>query len=145
MTGRAKWDAWSTAGKKYSDSQDAEMRYLEIANKLGWNETDALPSKRKTNKGKGKINGGEDVDIWDSEDESSRSGGGGLGLSVSTMAHSKEASEQTLHGFAVENNVKGIEDLLALVPDLDLNELDEHVSIGLIVLKTKGLRARHNL
>lgn len=127
MTGRAKWDAWSTTGKKYSDVQNAEARYIELAKELGWDETEQpLPNKSEANKGKGKSNEGEEGDIWDSEEESSTGGSGGLGPSVSTMAHTKEASEKTLHGFAVENDVKGIEDLLAIVPDLDLNEVDEH-------------------
>lgn len=138
MTGRAKWDAWNTAGKKYTDGRGAEARYLEIAKGLGWNEADAWPDKREANKGKGKSPEGEDGDVWDSDDENTKSGGGGLGPSVSTMAHSKEASEQTLHGFAVENNVKGIEDLLALVPDLNLNELDEHVSMTHIAVISNG-------
>jgi hypothetical protein len=44
------------------------------------------------------------------------------------MARPQDTSENTLHGFAVENDVKGIEDLLAIDPNMDLNLLDEHVS-----------------
>lgn len=78
---------------------------------------------------------GEDEEggIWDPEEDASRQGGSGFGGSVSTMAHTKEESEKTLHGFAVENDVKGIQELLAMVPDLDLNELDEHVSRNFVI------------
>ncbi|KAJ3574077.1 hypothetical protein NP233_g2005 [Leucocoprinus birnbaumii] len=127
MTGRAKWDAWNATGKKYPDEQSAETRYLEMAKELGWNETEQpSSSKPEASKGKGKSDEGEEGDIWDSEEESSSRSGGGLGFAVSTMSHTKEKSERTLHGFAVENDVKGIEELLSLVPDLDLNEVDEH-------------------
>jgi hypothetical protein len=50
------------------------------------------------------------------------------------MAGAKEASEKTLHGFAVDNDVRGIEDLLIIVPDLNLNEMDEYVSLKLWLL-----------
>ncbi|KXN83651.1 Acyl-CoA-binding domain-containing protein 2 [Leucoagaricus sp. SymC.cos] len=128
ITGRAKWDAWNAAGKKYSDVHEAESRYLEIAKGLGWDETQR-PLLTKSGKGKGKGGSieGEEGDIWDSEDDSSapQKSSGGLGLSVSTMARTEETSEQTLHGFAVDNDAKGLEDLLAVAPDLNLNELDE--------------------
>ncbi|KAF9455129.1 ankyrin [Macrolepiota fuliginosa MF-IS2] len=123
MTGRAKWDAWNAAGKAYTQAQDAETRYLEIAKELGWDEQAAVS---KQHEAPSTTNEDEDGDIWDSEEDVSSQGGGGLGCAVSTMAYTKEESEKTLHGFAVENNLKGIEDLLSLVPDLNLDELDEH-------------------
>ena len=49
---------------------------------------------------------------------------------MSTLAYTKEASERSVHGFAVENKTREIEELLAGAPDLDLNGLDEHVSIS---------------
>lgn len=132
MTGRAKWDAWNAAGKKYVNVQEAEARYMEMAKEHGWNEQAIEQSGQGKPEGlsRGKVETNEE-DIWDSEEASARQSGssGGLGFSVSTMAHTKEASEKTLHGFAVENDMKGIEDLLSIVPDLNLNELDEHVSM----------------
>ncbi|KAI0375287.1 ankyrin [Pilatotrama ljubarskyi] len=41
FTGRAKWEAWRSAGETYKDRPaDAESRYLEIAHSLGWTEGD---------------------------------------------------------------------------------------------------------
>ncbi|XP_006454696.1 hypothetical protein AGABI2DRAFT_182670 [Agaricus bisporus var. bisporus H97] len=132
MTGRAKWDAWNAAGQKYVDAQEAELRYLQMAKELGWDETKIDQSvKNDSKKGKGKVRAGEegDDDIWDSDSDSGDSttkSNSGLGLTVSTMAGAKEASEKTLHGFAVDNDVRGIEDLLKIVPNLNLNEMDEY-------------------
>lgn len=144
MTGRAKWDAWNKAGQKYVDAQEAETRYLQLAKELGWDETkidtpvNDLSEDPRKGKGKTREGGEGDDDIWDSEDESSatksRNKREGLGLTVSTMAGAKEASEKTLHGFAVDNDVRGIEDLLIIVPDLNLNEMDEYVSLKLWLL-----------
>jgi hypothetical protein len=142
MTGRAKWDAWNAAGQKYVDAQEAETRYLQMAKELGWDETKVDPSvnniSEDSNKGKGKTSeeGEGDDDIWDSsEDDDSTTKSNhkreGLGLTVSTMAGAREASEKTLHGFAVDNDVRGLEDLLITVPNLNLNEMDEYVSAKL--------------
>lgn len=141
MTGRAKWDAWDGARKKYS-AQEAEARYLDIAKELGWNENETSQKQIQSEasiKGKAKEvqkgeAEGEEGDIWDSEEDAANAnGGGGLRGSVSTMAYTKEESEKTLHGFAVENDVEGIEELMRIVPDLDLNEVDEHVSAMRVV------------
>jgi len=125
VTGRAKWDAWSRIGREYPDTDCAEARYLELAKELGWDGVQQ-PHISKTNKEKGKISDKGDEDIWDSEESFSKVGGG-FGFSVSTMAHTKEASERSVHGFAVENETREIEELLAQTPDLDLNKLDEYV------------------
>jgi len=125
VTGRAKWDAWSRIGREYPDTECAEARYLELAKELGWDGTQQ-PRLSETNKERGKTIDKDDEDIWDSEESFSKVGGG-LGFSVSTMAHTKEASERSVHGFAVENETREIEELLAQTPDLDLNKLDEHV------------------
>ena len=128
ITGRAKWDAWSRIGKEYSDVECAEARYLELAKELGWDGTEQS-SVPEANKGKGKASEGDDEAIWDSEESSSKVSGG-LGFSVSTLAYTKEASERSVHGFAVEDKTREIEELLARAPDLDLNGLDEHVGIS---------------
>lgn len=125
ITGRAKWDAWNRIGREYPDTECAEVRYLELAKELGWDGTEQ-PRLSETNKEKGKASEKGDEDIWDLGESFSKVGGG-LGFSVSTMAHTKEASERSVHGFAVENETREIEELLAQAPDFDLNKLDEHV------------------
>ncbi|KAJ6621641.1 acyl CoA binding protein-domain-containing protein [Mycena sp. CBHHK59/15] len=117
FTGRAKWDAWSSAGSTYSSKVDAESRYLEIARSLGWTEgivaTDAA----------------EDEDIWDSDDDHtpatrSGDGGGGFGTSVSAMARPEAENDTSIHGLAVSGNLPGLVELLHKDPNTDLNARD---------------------
>ncbi|EEB98432.1 hypothetical protein MPER_02059, partial [Moniliophthora perniciosa FA553] len=67
LTGRAKWDAWNTAGLKFKDGAEAEKRYLQIARDLGWKEGVMIPGKAPEE---------EDEDInWDSDEVPSAAGG----------------------------------------------------------------------
>ncbi|TFK41261.1 hypothetical protein BDQ12DRAFT_432381 [Crucibulum laeve] len=118
MTGRAKWDAWSAADKKYEKEQDAEIRYLEIARSLGWTEGTAPTAKPQTQEE-------EEIDWDDGVPAKSGTGGGGMGLSVSSMAPPKTEIDKSIHGLAVSNDVPGLTTLLELSPDTDLNALDE--------------------
>ncbi|KAJ6604558.1 ankyrin repeat-containing domain protein [Mycena vulgaris] len=104
FTGRAKWDAWSTAGNTYSTKADAESRYLEIARSLGWTE--------------GKPAG---------HDEPAKSSGepAGFGTSVSSMSRPEEAHDASLHGLVVSNNLPGLVSLLKEDPSVDLNKRDD--------------------
>jgi len=127
MTGRAKWDAWAATGKQYHDPRDAEKRYLEIAQTLGWTgnateiQVQSVPSS-STSEG-----------AWDNDDDSdtleaSNSGGGGLGLSVSVMMPPPSAIDNSIHGLALSNDVLGLTTLLEQRPETDLDALDEFVS-----------------
>ncbi|CAA7258635.1 unnamed protein product [Cyclocybe aegerita] len=123
MVGRAKWDAWDGAEKKYQIPKEAEKRYLEIARGLGWSEGSvvekAKPAVSKT---------GEEGDIWDDEDSGKGSGGGGsLGLTVSTLAAppSPQVADFSIHGLALSNDVFGLTALLDGEPEIDVNALDE--------------------
>jgi acyl-CoA-binding protein len=137
LTGRAKWDAWSAAGKDHEHREDAERRYLQIARDLGW--TDIIPFAP----GKSSVldSSGADVSyegIWDSsKTESSRvgGGGGGMGTSVSAMVPPPfdEKDSKSLHGLAVANNASGLSSHLDAHPDADINELDEHVCLSLFI------------
>ncbi|KAK7064304.1 ankyrin repeat-containing domain protein, partial [Favolaschia claudopus] len=46
FTGRAKWDAWTAAGKTYSTKAEAESKYLEIARSFGLGRRRSDPSSR---------------------------------------------------------------------------------------------------
>jgi hypothetical protein len=115
ITGRAKWDAWDAADKKYKATGDAENKYLEIARGLGWSES-------ATN---------SDVDLEhlsDGEDSPAQRTSAGLGLSVSRMARPEMATDKTLHGLVLSCDVPGLVSLLDELPNLDVNALDEYVS-----------------
>ena len=123
MTGRAKWDAWDAAGKQYQDSQEAEKRYLEIAQTLGWTgsaneiQVENVPSSSSTGDS-------------DARPEASNSGGGGgMGLSVSVlMPPPSSAMDTSIHGIALSNDVSGLTTLLERCPETDLDAVDEYVS-----------------
>ncbi|KAF5385254.1 hypothetical protein D9615_001450 [Tricholomella constricta] len=116
MTGRAKWDAWNSVGKKYTAGQEAETRYLEIARSLGWSEETVIEQQP--------VVGQSDPDsIWD--DDSQGGGSGGMGGSVSAMAPPEQEADGSVHGLAVSNDVAGLTELLEKYPETDINGLDE--------------------
>ncbi|KAH7928532.1 hypothetical protein BV22DRAFT_1192780, partial [Leucogyrophana mollusca] len=126
MTGRAKWDAWSSASKTYEDrGSDAEKRYLDIARELGWAEG-AASQQDKSDEHK---QPGSSEDIWDSDDSNSRSGGGGggMGNSVSSMAPppAEPGDSNTLHGLAIGGDAGKLSEFMKTHPEVDINELDE--------------------
>ncbi|KAF5311914.1 hypothetical protein D9619_003422 [Psilocybe cf. subviscida] len=131
MTGRAKWDAWAGAGKKYESAYDVEQRYLEIAKSLGWTgETviqDVAQPPPKPQAASGSSTADEDG-IWDSDSQGSSSssgGGAGMGVHVSSMEAPTDTHDLTLHGLALANDTTGISTLLREHPETDLNARDE--------------------
>jgi hypothetical protein len=124
MTGRAKWDAWAAAGKRYQDVQDAEKRYLEIAQSLGWAgrtteiQVENVPSSSSA--------GDSDA----TREVSNSDGGGGMGLSVSVLMPPPPPSaiDKSIHGLALSNDISGLTTLLEQCPETDLDALDEYVS-----------------
>ena len=131
MTGRAKWDAWTAAGKQYQDAQEAEKRYLEIAQTLGWTENGTTSSQVQ----RSIPSSSTDEGLWDDDNdndtpETSKSGGGGgMGLSVSVMMPSPSVIDKSIHGLALSNDVSGLTTLLEQCPETDLDALDEFVSL----------------
>jgi acyl-CoA-binding protein len=121
MAGRAKWDAWSLAGQKYSNPKEAESKYIELARSLGWSGVRSIPqpSERREE---------TENDIWDPEDITSRKEG--LGMRMSTMAPEDTAQLQKegLHYLAIENNVDALKALLDQQPN-DIDGKDEFVGI----------------
>lgn len=123
MTGRAKWDAWAAAGKQYQDAQEAEKRYLEIAQTFGWAgstteiQVENVPSSSSTGDS-------------DTLEASNSGGGGGMGLSVSVLMPPPPSStiDKSIHGLALSNDVSGLTTLLEQCPETDLDAVDEYVS-----------------
>jgi hypothetical protein len=136
MTGRAKWDAWAAAGKKYESAYGAEQRYLEIATSLGWTGETVIqdvaqpPQKAEAASGSSTT---DDDGIWDSDSQGSGSSGGGggsgMGVHVSSMEAPTDTHDLTLHGLALSNDTTGISTLLREHPETDLNARDEFVSL----------------
>jgi hypothetical protein len=124
MTGRAKWDAWSSAGRTFVQREDAERRYLEIARKLGWAEDMVIQEPK------------DEVtlsDTWEEDDSaksSSNSGAGsrGMGGAVSAMLPPVQEPDQSIHGYAITNDVSALSTLLESNPTTNVDELDEFVS-----------------
>jgi hypothetical protein len=126
MTGRAKWDAWDAAGKKYNATGGAENRYLEIARSLGW--TQSVVEREQKSPAKS-----ADVDLEhlsddddDEEEAPAQSSSAGLGRSVSKMTRPEVAADQSLHDLVLSGDVPGLTLLLDKSPNLDLNALDEY-------------------
>ena len=116
MTARAKWDAWTSAGKKYTQPKDAQERYLQLAKGLGWSEETVVLSE---------------LSIEDDGRPSSQAGpvSGGMGGAVSTMASAREEPDRTIHGLAVSDDVSGLTRLLEMQPETDIDGRDEFVCI----------------
>lgn len=132
MTGRAKWDAWAAAAKKYDAPQAAEDRYLEIARSLGWSESSAAaPTVKKQRSADLDIDLERLSDEDDSPPTQSQISPQGLGLAVSTMAKRESVgpTDKTIHGLAVSSDVTGLASLLKEYPHMDLNVLDEYVCL----------------
>lgn len=123
MTGRAKWDAWDAAGKRYNAIGDGENRYLVIARSLGWSESIETNQKRSAKSA--------EVDLehlTDEEDAPTSSTSGSLGRFVSKMSKPEVVTDKSLHDLVLSCDVPGIVSLLDECPNVDLNELDEYVS-----------------
>jgi len=128
MTGRAKWDAWSNTGKKYSNMEQAEGRYIEIAKSLGWVEGIPIEDEDTDE---------VDLDALDDDDDdgepevkqkgsrSNASDSGGLGPAVSKAQPPVPVEDHSTHGFAIDNDIAGLTALLEKNMNVDLNARDE--------------------
>ena len=127
MTGRAKWDAWSAAGKQYQDAKEAEKRYIEIAQTLGWtgstteSQVENVPLSSSTT---------GNSDTTPEASNHGGGGGGGMGLSVSVLMPPPPPSaiDKSIHGLALSDDVSGLTTLLEQYPETDLDAVDEFVS-----------------
>lgn len=115
FTGRAKWNAWQEAGKKYSAQSDpdgaAQARYLEIAKSLGWRPGVTA----------------DDVHKPDEEMEGNKGVITGTGVFVSTMGAPNEGNldMSTIHGLAISGDARKLENMLEADTSLDINQKDE--------------------
>lgn len=126
MTGRAKWDAWKSTGKRYEGKdQQAEERYIEIAKGCGWAANDK-PSQNPAVNAPDEEPSAEK--LLEAEDLDIPSGGAGMGLVVSTISDDKPIVDvDTLHGYALAGESEKLLQFLEDNPNADLNNLDEHV------------------
>lgn len=137
MTGRAKWDAWSSLEGKhgFTAAAQAEARYLELCKELGW-VPDAAPVHIAPTEEE------EEGEIdWDASDDPSPrpAGVGGMANAVSVLQQEEEEplDLNTLHGVVLAGD---LERLKAMEKgQIDLNALDEYVSRFSIFEKKPGL------
>ena len=128
MAGRAKWDAWSSAGRAFDQREDAERRYLEIARNLGWTEDNVIQESK------------DEVAMSDSWEDgvksSSNPGAGsrGMGGAVSVMLPPVQELDQGIHGFAISNDAPALSKILEANPATNVDEQDEFASCVLLFL-----------
>ncbi|KAG7450619.1 ankyrin [Guyanagaster necrorhizus] len=130
MTGRAKWDAWNASGKKWSTAEQAEARYLELAQSLGWTEGNQVEASKAEQKP-------DDDSIWDDDGTAPKSGRG-LGITVSSMVAPVEVVSDDLHGLAVSNQIARLAALLKEELELDLDAQDEYGYTALHLAADRG-------
>ena len=126
MTGRAKWDAWSSLEDKhgFTATAQAEARYLGLCKELGW-VPDAAPIYiAQTEKEEE-----EEID-WDAPDDPSPrpAGVGGMANSVSVLQQEEEEplDLNTLHGVVLAGDLERLKAMEKA--QIDLNALDQYVS-----------------
>lgn len=127
MIGRAKWDAWTSAGRAFVQCEDAEHRYLEIARSLGWAE-DVVTQAPKD---KGTLSGTWEEDDTPKSYRNAGTGSRGMGGTVSTMLPLVQEPDESMHGLAISNDASALSTLLENNPTTNVNELDEFVSLVL--------------
>ena len=141
FTGKAKWDAWKSAGETYKDRPaDAEARYLEIARSLGWvegKEPEPVQAKAKAAEPT-RADGSEPVDeddIWDKDEDiearKHRGDGGAMGPVLSTMSAGDEENSSVLSNLAIAGDVQELVGYLEAHPEADVNDPDDNVSRAL--------------
>jgi hypothetical protein len=121
ISGRAKWDAWASAGQSYSSATPAESRYITIAQELGWHEDIATPATQT-------VETRED-DIWDSPTTQAPRSGGGMAASVSAMARPSEEGDNSLHSAAISNDISRLSTLFSPGQNTDVNAMDDFVRV----------------
>ena len=139
FAGKAKWDAWNAAGQTYKERPaNAEARYLEIAQSLGWVEGKAAEPEQQVKemvgehqKGGVKDGAEDEDDIWDKDEDiqarKRRGDGGAMGPVSSTMAAPDEENSSALSNLAIAGDVSGLVAYLEANPDADVNAPDENV------------------
>ncbi|KAI0687774.1 ankyrin repeat-containing domain protein [Cytidiella melzeri] len=147
FAGRAKWDAWSSAGKSYADNRtgEAERRYLDIAKELGWKEGAGEAAVAAAETSQASQSGDADEEgVWDDDDspstKKSGGGGGGMGNAVSTMTvvGQTEQEETSLHSLARTGDVEGLKAFMSSHPSINVNAKDEYGYTPLHLASDRG-------
>lgn len=150
FTGKAKWDAWNSAGETYKERPaDAEARYLEIARSLEWTEG-KLAELELVRHAAGDED--EEEDIWDTDADTPKHAGGdgGIGRVMSTMIMDGEGEGCTsaVSNLAISGDAEALGEYLQEHPEVDINTPDENVSTprgqsGSYLLDSQGYTALH--
>lgn len=135
FAGRAKWDAWAAAGKKYgaTHAPDAEARYIQLARELGWSENVTIPVEPIAPTQASTVE--DDGDIWDPPDYQKK-GDGGMGTVMSSFASEEIVvkDEPPLHALTVDGKIEELKEYLDAHLTTDLNVVDEFVRKQLFIL-----------
>ncbi|TBU34632.1 ankyrin repeat-containing domain protein [Dichomitus squalens] len=134
FTGKAKWDAWKSAGEAYKGRPaDAEARYLEIARSLGWVEgKEIAPIQSKAAEAHDDANepADEEDDIWDKDEDigarKRRGDGGAMGPVMSTMSAGDEENSSVLSNLAIAGDVQSLVAYLEAHPEAVVDAPDEN-------------------
>ncbi|THH11118.1 hypothetical protein EW145_g861 [Phellinidium pouzarii] len=126
ITDRAKWDAWKSAGLAWrGNERDAEVRYIAIAESLGWSPASCAETAPSEAPSRAPFTA-EELLAEDSDYETPQSSGGSIGLTVSTLHAPEERDDKTLHGLAISGDVLKLLALLETNPGTDVNTFDEY-------------------
>lgn len=128
FTGRAKWDAWKSAGQTWQGKEsEAEERYKEMAKTLGW--TPGATTSGKSSESTSRPEEPTAEELLARDDVEPLGEGGGLGAGISTLQSETEETVDgnTLHGLALQSDATKLEEFLEQHPQLNLDELDEYV------------------
>jgi hypothetical protein len=131
QVGRAKWDAWSVAGKTWSNEsgvvrKDAvQKRYLEAAESVGW-------TRDTVKMGLSPDNSTLDLERLDEEDDGLSqisNDSPGMRGKVSTLIPKEmhEATASTLYDLAANGELDALKAFLEMNPTCDLNARNTHV------------------
>jgi len=125
FTGRAKWDAWKSAGQTWQGKEsEAEERYKEIAKNLGW--TPGATTKPIVSKSQPEEPTAEELLARDDVEPFGEGGGLGAGISTLQDQTGETVDGNTLHGLALQGDITKLEEFLEQHPRLNLDELDEY-------------------
>ncbi|KAH9898118.1 ankyrin [Cubamyces lactineus] len=129
FTGRAKWDAWQSAGETYKERPaDAENRYLEIARSLGWYEGQKAAIRPESTAGEEGGEGEEDIWATDEELAQRKSEKSAMGRVMSTMTSGPDEADETstLWTYALSGDAQGLVSYLEKDAEVDVNARDEN-------------------
>lgn len=135
MTGRAKWDAWARLSKELENEpmEAVQQKYLDQCSKLGWiwkgeaSNSEPPITSSMTDESDAPID-------WDAPyeptNDAHRHNGTLMGNAVSVLeTPSEDIDTTTLHGLCIVGDVGKLRTLLDLNPDININEIDEFVSL----------------